>query len=57
MFLLYWVAIVVFQLSYRIGFLFPLDHSLFSMVTLLDSSWNAPYLKVIHRVPEIDNSE
>ena len=34
LFPLYWIAIVAFQLLYRIGFLFPLDYSLISIIIL-----------------------
>ena len=51
MFPLYHIAIVSFQLLYRIGFLFPLDYSLISMVILSDSNCDARFLKVICPVP------
>ena len=39
------------HLSYRSGFLFPLDYSLFSMTAVSNSSWNASLLKELHTVP------
>ena len=51
MFPLYRIAIVGFQLLCRIGPLFPVDYSLFSMVFASDSSWNAPPLKFIRSAP------
>ena len=44
---LYRIAIVAFQRVYRIGPLFSLDYSLFSLIIVSDSSWNALYLKFI----------
>ena len=51
MFPLCQIDIITFQLSYEIGLLFPLEYSLFSMIIVSDSSWNAPLLKVIRTVP------
>ena len=39
------------HLSYRRGFLFPLDYSLFSMTAVSNSSWDASLLKELHTVP------
>ena len=41
MFPLYRIVVVVFQLLHRINPLFSLDYSLFSMIIISDSSWNA----------------
>ena len=51
LFPLYRIAIVAFQLLYRIGFLFPLDYSLISIIILSDSNCNARLLKLIRSAP------
>ena len=51
LFPLYRIAIVAFQLLYRIGFLFPLDYSLISIIILSDSNCNACLLKLIRPAP------
>ena len=52
MFPSYRIAMALFQFSYRIGLLFPLEHIFFGMIFVTERGWNAPILKVIQGVSD-----
>ena len=44
------MAMPLFQFSYRIGLLFPLEHIFFGMIFVTERGWSAPILKMIRGV-------
>ena len=52
MFPSYRIAIALFQFSYQIGFLFPLEQIFFGMLFVTERGWNAPILKVIQDISD-----
>ena len=52
MFPLYQIAMTLFQFSYRIGLLFPLESIFFDMIFVTERGWNTPIRKVIRVVSD-----